>query len=242
MKRCLASFSSFSCGTVLTKDLISQESKIAAAPRRNSSTPHAAEEHLLISGALEGDDRGHPALAGAGCAGNTLQHHGSREGPNGTLGHRFLGEGRRFTFRVAFLSMHSSVGYGGGWSSLPSMSPKDRGTKSAELPARAPLGGWGELAAQVAAAPKENGVSHCPEGKELLLPPAVFWCVSHPQGMEPRSSPRLEVCEMGFVAEFHSSGSCGGGQGSSSSTLPRAVVRCFSSPGNPRSPWGCAGI
>lgn len=51
---------------------------------------------------------------------------------------------------------------GGGWSSLPSMSPKDRGTKSAELPARAPLGGWGELAAQVAAAPKEeNGVSHC---------------------------------------------------------------------------------
>lgn len=131
---------------------------------------------------------------------------------------------------------------GGGWSSLPSMSPKDRGTKSAELPARAPLGGWGELAAQVAAAPKENGVSHCPEGKELLLPPAVFWCVSHPQGMEPRSSPRLEVCEMGFVAEFHSSGSCGGGQGSSSRTLPRAVVRCFSSPGNPRSPWGCAGI
>lgn len=33
------------------------------------------------------------------------------------LGHRFFGEGRRFTFRVALLSMHSSRVHGMGWSS-----------------------------------------------------------------------------------------------------------------------------
>lgn len=38
-------------------------------------------------------------------------------------------------------------------------------------PLRARLGAWGELAA---APEEENGVCHCPEGKELLLPPAVF--------------------------------------------------------------------
>lgn len=61
-------------------------------------------------------------------------------------------------------------------------------------PLWARLGAWGELAA---APEEENGVCHCPEGKELLLPPAVFGLChilmgggSGP-GLEPQSSPRL---------------------------------------------------
>lgn len=74
----ISSFSSFSCGTVLTKGLISQESKIAAVSGLElphtwiAAPPRAAAEHVLISGVLEGDDCGHRALAGAGCVGNTL--------------------------------------------------------------------------------------------------------------------------------------------------------------------------
>lgn len=42
--------------------------------------------------------------------GNTLQHHGSQKGPDGTTGRGFFREGRRLTFSAALLSIRISRG------------------------------------------------------------------------------------------------------------------------------------